>query len=530
MIDKFWVEDISVLFRCFPLIPQKENSLEENMNALTKITIFIFLVLFLISFLFNFNYNFPYDFLFLFIAISVIIIFYYSYKWNLRAKQKVIIENYGKVESVLQPPSPRIWNSYTNDNIFSNGIYPNTNCCNSSNSKTPLYIPYQSNNLQLFDTSNTTGYADKEVPLEETISTNQRLVGPPNSRTLVQPVIPSPIYNFEVWALNDFVVPTMINDHRRQELYQNGYIISQNYPQKPSTMSSPTPSTPYPNLSYPTVSAKPIIESYSSFQNNGEYPIDKATRIQSYNQTQYNIPINEAVNTSCGYHPKNIDSNLPINYSATSQQLSDPMKQYNDNLFSIPLQPGIYTKSQVNQPYASMYNLGISQDQPFLPTLSSSNPSQNQSLKFTEYDPSNVHLERKEFKPTYPLRNEIYDPRYTGYGTSYRHYIEPMTGQSRFYYDDIEQITQPNYITRNKLDVFGFGSQIGNPSEPVLQGDLLRNQANNNYIDNQLMYRTELQQRLLHKNNNRQWQQRQAPISTTSRAFKSNGTMSGAFN
>ena len=31
----------------------------------------------------------------------------------------------------------------------------------------------------------------------------------------------------------------------------------------------------------------------------------------------------------------------------------------------------------------------------------------------------------------------VYDPRFTGYGTSYRAYNEPVTGQTRFYYDDV---------------------------------------------------------------------------------------------
>jgi len=33
-------------------------------------------------------------------------------------------------------------------------------------------------------------------------------------------------------------------------------------------------------------------------------------------------------------------------------------------------------------------------------------------------------------------------------------YIESMTGQSRFYYDDIDQHTQLNCITRNYLDIY----------------------------------------------------------------------------
>ena len=41
----------------------------------------------------------------------------------------------------------------------------------------------------------------------------------------------------------------------------------------------------------------------------------------------------------------------------------------------------------------------------------------------------------------------IYDPRF-GYGTGYRSYIDETTGQPRFYYDDIDAITKPNYIVK----------------------------------------------------------------------------------
>jgi hypothetical protein len=492
-MEKFWLEDISELFKFHHLLPHKHLNIQETMNCLTRIVIIVFLILFI--------FNFSYDFFFLFISLFLIIIFYYLYKYNLKKNESFIIENYGKVESILKPPEPKIWNSYTNNMSFINGSYPFTNCCNNtSKNKTPLFIPIGENNINIFNTSQTTAYADQKVPLEETISTNQQLVGIANPKTLIKPIIPSPIYDFETWSPNDFIIPTGINDKKRQELYQNGYIYSKNY----------------------FNTQQPIIqENYQNETYLNNHPM-------YYNNSNYNIPYTENINTSCGYNPTNLKYNIPINYNATNQQLSNSMKEYNDNLFSIPIQPNIYTQSQVNQPYASMYNLGISQDQPFLPVISTNN---NNQLKFTEMVPNKLKYELEPIENYEPLRNEIYDPRFTGYSSSDRSYVEKMTGQPRFYYDDVNQITQPNYITRNNLDIYGFASKIGsNDQSNVLQGDLLRQNANNNYIDSQLLYRTELQQRLLHKNNNRQWQQRQAPINTNSRAFKSNGTMSGAFN
>jgi hypothetical protein len=257
-------------------------------------------------------------------------------------------------------------------------------------------------------------------------------------------------------------------------------------------------------------------EMIENYENNDQYN-NYAVQSNYYNTTNYNRPGSDMINKQCGYNPDNLKYNLPINYNSSFCQRQSNLKEYNKNLFSIPLQPDIYTESEVNQPYASMANLGISQDQPFLPTIPNYN-EKNGLLTFTEYDPANVKpIENPPFNSRnfgQPLRNEIYDPRLTGYGTSYRSYLEPMTGQTRFYYDDIDQVNQPNYITRNNLDIYGFGSKIGTPNEAMLNGQELRDAAQANYTDNQLQFRTELQQRLMHKNSNREWQRRIAPIST----------------
>jgi hypothetical protein len=42
----------------------------------------------------------------------------------------------------------------------------------------------------------------------------------------------------------------------------------------------------------------------------------------------------------------------------------------------------------------------------------------------------------------------------------------------------------------------------------------IREMTQNTFLDNSLSHRTELQQRLMQKNTNREWQQKQAPIVT----------------
>lgn len=485
---------------------------EEQMNCMTRIVLLIFIIL-----LFA---NFSYDVLFLSVSILLIIIIYYSFK---NKPHKNSIEYYGKVESVLETPPKIQWKSYSNDFLFTppSGD-PRRPCKTPIKSNQPFVIDLDNDNAQIIDTRSSLVYKDLEMPIEYGLSTNQSRVGSPNPRTLVKPIIPNPIYDFENWQPNDFIVPHGINDQKRQEYQQNGYVIQKDPYQKFDLPETHIPSkTVSKEFQHHQNYRLPHHEIQENYQENPQ---------RNYNQTLYNQGSYPSVNKTCGYEPDNLRYNLPINYQANPCQKTNDMKEYNKNLFSIPIQPGLYTQSQVNQPYASMYNLGISDDQDFLPTTFQ---KEGTIYEYTEHDPSTV---RQKPLPPYdsknfgePLRTEIYDPRFTGYGTSYRSYIEPMTGQPRFYYDDIDQQTQNNYISRNKLDIYGGFPKIGAVTQPILQGELLRNYANQNYTDNQLQYRTELQQRLLHKNNNREWQQRIAPITRSSRMTTGSGTMSGFY-
>jgi len=89
--------------------------------------------------------------------------------------------------------------------------------------------------------------------------------------------------------------------------------------------------------------------------------------------------------------------------------------------------------------------------------------------------------------PKQPFRRDIYDPRLTGYGTNYRSYVEPITGQPRYYYRDIDQQTQNGYLTRNKIDFAQFGTTTGAyPFNKPLEGNALHEYANGTYTDSQI--------------------------------------------
>jgi hypothetical protein len=218
-----------------------------------------------------------------------------------------------------------------------------------------------------------------------------------------------------------------------------------------------------------------------------------------------------------GYFPENSRYNYPVNMPPDRCMASPEMMDYNKNLFSVPLQPGVYTRSQVNQPDASMYNLGISYTQPHLPYECRMDDRGN--MMIDEFDPNQYPSEyllrgrdQNARDPSLIPRNEIYDPRLTGYGTSYRSYVDPMTGRPKFYYDDVDAHTQYNFISRNNIDFTNFAPGAG-PYDG-LPPDNIRQLANQTYHNDQMKARTELQYRLMAKNSHREWQRRSAPIQT----------------
>ena len=182
-----------------------------------------------------------------------------------------------------------------------------------------------------------------------------------------------------------------------------------------------------------------------------------------------------------------------------------------DNIITQTLQPGVYQKSHVAEPIQS--NIGISYTQEFVPTEIDSTSNR---IKYTQQNPNNLII-----TPT--LREEvidqsienIYDPRFNGYGTSYRSYVDKLTGRPQFYYDDIDSITMPNYITRSNVDTFPWANTYG--PDKIMNSDTnneYRQLANNAFHDSAIQFRTELQERLMRKRNAELWQRRVAPITT----------------
>lgn len=519
----FWIEDVSYLFRSGKLIPKEEETFEEQMNAISRFLLVVFVVLLLF-------YSITKSFQILGCLLLVVICSYYVGK--LFAPRYHVKELYGDTSNIRNTPNPPPFYSNTNKDLVITPTYDQTHKCRTnlpSHGEVPIHLDAVNPSFIDGRQSSVYCYGDNAgaaqvgekiqyeqnysdgVPFKNSIGVNQKLAGTANPKTLVQPVIPSPIYDFETWKPNDMVIPSGINDQKNQELFQNGYVSNfETFSQEPKKglQLGPLVEKRHGEL-YPGE----LHESYENpnsrkIRNNIAPPSVYGKQRDTYSSMQYPVADYE-----CGFQPINLDYNLPSNYQANECQYTDKAAKYNNDIFQIPIQPGVYTNSQVNQTDASMANLGISFIQPNLPTTLQ---QKNGYQTFTEIDPTvNQLVPTPPASPQFPLRRDIYDPRTTGYGTDYRAYNDPLLGQPRYYYKDIDQQNNNGYLTRNKIDFATFGTTTGPyPGNQPLEGNALHEYADGTYTNSMIGYRTELQQRLMNKNSNREWQQRIAPIRT----------------
>lgn len=496
--DLTWLEDWREFFRCCDLLPDIYQDVPEQFNCLSRII--ILMIVFLMLF-----YGFNMYVVALFVVLVVIIILYLVlYKKKSFCPMKENFEPKPKTSNIPLNRTP-IYGCQKQGNCF---YQTDMILYDSKNPNEDITISGMNNNPTLIDTQQSGTWCMSDLPLGmETASINQSLVGPANIKTKAIPVIPPPICDPTIWNPNDFVVPSWINDQRRIEMSQNGYMTWDN--EQEQACSRTTQKDLYGKYACVEPPKREVREDFSTY-GSSEYDLPAPNKY--VNSTYSNAVQDEVMDTSFGYYPQNAKYNYPVN--SPPNECTPALSDYNKNLYSIPLQPNVYTRSQVNQPDASMSNMGISFTQPHLPYACQMDDRGN--MMIDEFDPNQYPSEyllrgRDEYARDMVPRHEIYDPRLTGYGTSYRSYQDPVTGQTRFYYDDIDAHTQYNYITRNKIDFTNFGPTTGpyrgNP-------DNTRPLADELYHNDQMKQRTELQYRLMAKNSHREWQRRSAPLNT----------------
>jgi hypothetical protein len=212
------------------------------------------------------------------------------------------------------------------------------------------------------------------------------------------------------------------------------------------------------------------------------------------------------------YRPNNStysSNSRKTNYSnRTEFDNMDDNSFHHRNMNTQTIQPGVYFKNEVMEPVST--NIGITE------TKRGINPQteikDNGDIYYNEYN-NNARFKKMEQPPVGP--QDIYDPRFTGYGTSYRSYFDDFIGQPKFYYDDIDAMRMPNYLVRSKIDHLEFADQYG-PMADNYENDSenMREMVNQSFLDNAISFRTDLQERLMRKRNSEMAYIRQFPKQT----------------
>lgn len=552
---KFWIENPFDLFCSINIIPLKSMSLEEQMNCFSRFVIILFFLMLI------FTPNSITSFIFLFISLLFIIILYYIKKRTMDNYK----ENY---QNSLQIERTH------NDPKYNKRYQPKLRELSVTTKDLDNSVLKQKNNV--------TCLLNKEIllsPNQNFVSPNQRITGPPNPKTLIQPIITTPLADLDGWKANNLINHSHINTQSKWDTYLSGYDVttlcgSNEFivPYQKTIKKSldtiiedvefPVQSNEIPygknhNSRFSAVREKNVTEGYqgpvigkegsptgtntfqipihlqhvtpnnpktvsteTSFTEKLEYPYlvkDKQYYDKKKSTNQIKV-CNDfgLVNTECGYNPKQVTkSNLPSNLATGYCERDEVMKDYNKNLFTQNIQPDIYSRSEIIEPINS--NIGISFTQQFGPKTCS--VKDGKGLTCIQHDSNIFHPEAESYELNTMLTEaDVYDPRFYGYGTSYRSYTDKKTGQPRFYYDDVNAIRMPNYLVRSNIDFAKYADSYGPLHNNNKHGNKhhsnIRDLANDTFLQSSLQHRTELQERLMSKRNNELWQLRKYPIRT----------------
>ena len=499
---KFWTENINCLFSSIQLVPHPNMHLQEQLNSITRLILIISTIMWLL--------NFKHTDYFLIISLAFIIIIYYIQRNKMQENYvnnpRLSYINY-KPSSIIQKSTSFSPSGKKYDNVIINS---------------GEILPFCNDQISL---ENLGGDPENTIA----IGMNQRLargnlnnVEQGNPTTRIAPVIVPPSYDLDSWKDNNLVVFSAINSPgAQQDMYLSGYAEStccDYIPKGTQIVPSCKPKTVKENYSG-IVAPRPVVEkSYlpqvtRNIREN--YSSGKSTVENDEDDLIIEPNASGMVNTACGYNPQQTKVGLPSNYPAGNCEQDPSMTQYNTNLFTQTITPGNYTLNQVNEPINS--NIGISFTQQFEPVTAKRD---DKGLHYLLHDPRIIEPEVEtpaSNVKTNPDYDNVYDPRFYGYGTSYRSYLEPVTGQTRFMYDDVNAIKMPNYITRSKVDFLPYTDTYG----PVQPGNEfgnahtadMRHLVHDSWLRNSVQFRDDMTERRMRKINSEAWQKRMYPNS-----------------
>lgn len=528
------VYDFKNNFFCnFKIIPTSDMNTEEQIDSLIRLLILLLIILFVVSIFVNIHMCVHTIF------ILIIIILCYI-KENMSNKK----ENF----DYIYPQQNKNFIKQQDNNKQSQ----------ISQLGQPIYQRAQTvkNEPVILQKAGSNPFAYDAVLVEPNdtnyVSSNYKFVGGPNPKTLIPPVIVPPIADMSYWKANNITTHSHINDSKNLEVFQSGYEVSNlcgnnTCPSTNNNYDLNKLNSRYKKINQKQEKTNPGFnnkyhQKYFDHQkdtHNAFYDTNSNQIVENFTIEDFDINENEEqdkieniglVNKTCSYEKNQFkDYNLPVNLAVGSCQKQNRMKNFNKNLFTQTIQPGVYSVNQVNEPINS--NMGISFGQQFEPLTYDVDDEGN--INYIEHDPLEMSFDSKENILKYrdndviePVtQSNVYDPRFTGYGTSYRAYNDENIGQTRFFYDDINSIRMPNYVVRSKIDFADFADTYGpmNDKRGNIDNSTIRALANQKFVDDAIVFRTGMQERLMRKHNSDRWQQRSKPIYKNSQRMLSGG-------
>lgn len=477
--NKFWMYDVTQLFKSSDLLPNPKESLEAKLNSITRLTIFICAIISIYK---------PVIAITTLITVTVITTAIFSiYK-------KPLTENFQEIQDYNNKDSSTV--SELDDQ--SNNYMSLLEFMNEYKTE----IGYPSNSFKYKKGFSTTQkrFCNDEVSLDygsDYVSINQSLAGSPLMKTTTPPIIVAPSHDLSVWKENDFVIHSNINKETNFDYLRAGY-NGGFLPTKCSTCFTIC------NEKCKKIKNPKVFEIINS---STKMLPDLIRKLRKSNSSENDIQ-NMLDSRESIFKTNQLNETNKLKKTEYIKSKNSPRT---DNIITQTIQPGVYQKSHVAEPIQS--NIGISYTQEFVPTEINSTVDK---IKYTQQNPDNLIITPTLVKEVIDQSVEnIYDPRFNGYGTSYRSYVDKLTGRPQFYYDDIDSITMPNYITRSNVDTFPWANTYG--PDKIMNSDTnneYRQLANNAFHDSSIQFRTELQERLMRKRNAELWQRRVAPITT----------------
>lgn len=394
----------------------------------------------------------------------------------------IIFTSYNKMKTQIFP---------TKENYAYGKCRPNTSGCEYVSTSFPIQVTYKLPNVtnKVYDgvfNPRVDYVLDFSDPKKTYPSWNQKLVGPANPKfNLNAPIIPK-ADDLDEWRANPFVIHSHINDTSRFDMEQSGYNTHECDDQDKTTVS------------------RDVVENTDTY----DISIEKFKSTTSQPQKTEASSVEHFIKDKS---PTIIDPSL-IGTLANDFSVTNDDNDYSKNIYTMTLQPGVYSYNMVSEPVQVAAGIGFAR--PFQPSLYSVKDGQ---IMYTQIDPQQVTPIPIPEQPTHePTMDNVYDPRFTGYSSNDRCYIDNMTGQPRYFYKDIDSVRIPNYIVRSKIDFLSDADSYGPLTDKNVNGNIntkdIHKIANDAYMNNSIMQRTELQERLMRKSAEMIAQRRIAPI------------------